>query len=189
MAKFLLVHYKRMLPLLFSLVLLVVSAGPGLADIVPKSYLALKGGYFSPTGDFQGDKLNGGPYWELAGGFNWGIFGAELGAGYLRAENARADIQTVPILLSGKLQLPLVILALYARGGVGAYYTELDLKSGEGKGTKWSGGYHGGLGIDFRLGPVLVGIEGTYLATRPNFNVGEVTLDGVAVTGNLGFRF
>ncbi|MBI5583498.1 MAG: outer membrane beta-barrel protein [Deltaproteobacteria bacterium] len=180
---------KRALLFLLPLLLLSVSTGPGFADILPKSYLALKGGYFSPTGDFQGDKLDGGPYWELAGGFNWGIFGAELGVGYLKTENSRADIQTVPILLSGKLQLPLLFMAPYARGGVGAYYTELDLKSGEGKGTKWSGGYHGGLGIDFRLGPVLVGIEGTYLATKPNFEVGEVTLDGVTLTGMVGFRF
>jgi hypothetical protein len=57
------------------------------------------------------------------------------------------------------------------------------------KGGKWSTGDHGGLGIDFRLGPVILGIEGTYLATKPNFNAGEVTLDGVTVTGNLGFRF
>jgi hypothetical protein len=174
---------------LLPVLLLVGSANLAFSDILPKSYLALKGGYFSPTGDFKGDKLSGAPYWELAGGFNWGIFGAELGVGYLKTENSLMEMKTVPVLLSGKLQIPVLFLAPYARGGVGAYYSELELKSGEGKGGQWSAGYHGGLGVDFRLGPFLVGIEGTYLSTRPNFNAGEVTLNGVAVTGNLGFRF
>jgi hypothetical protein len=182
--------YKRsgvfLLPL-FLAVFLMVDAGQ--AGITPKSYLTLKGGYFVPTGEFQGDKLDGAPYWELAGGFNWGIFGTELGVGYLKTENSLINLKTVPILLSAKLELPLVFMALYARGGVGAYYSELELKSGEGKGGKWSGGYHGGLGADFWLGPVLLGIEGTYLATKPNFEVGEVTIDGVAVMGKFGFRF
>ena len=180
---------RSVLLCLLSVFLLIVSANPVFSDILPKGYLALKGGYFSPTGDFSGDKLSGTPYWELAGGFNWGILGAELGVGYLKAENSLVEIKTVPILLSGKLQIPILFLAPYARGGVGAYYSELDPKSGEGKGGVWSAGYHGGLGIDFRIGPVLLGIEGTYLATKPNFNVGEVTLDGVIVTGNVGFRF
>jgi hypothetical protein len=174
-----------LLPVLF----LIGSVTPVCSDILPKSYLALKGGYFSPTGDFKGDKLSGAPYWELAGGVNWGIFGAELGVGYLKTENALIEMKTVPILLSGKLQIPILFLAPYARGGVGAYYSELDLKSGEGKGGAWSAGVHGGLGVDFRLGPVFLGIEGTYLSTKPSFNTGEVTLEGVGVTGNLGIRF
>jgi hypothetical protein len=182
---------KRHLVFLLSLLFVIVLANPGYSDILPRSYLALKGGYFSPTGEFKGEKLDGAPYWELAGGFNWGIFGTELGVGYLKTENNLIDLKTVPILLSAKLQIPIVFMALYARGGVGAYYSELELKSGEGKGGKWSGGYHGGLGVDFFLGPVLLGLEGTYMATKPDFsnNVGEVTLDGVAVTGKVGFRF
>jgi hypothetical protein len=182
-------NLKRLLLFLLPLIVLIVSAGPGSADILPKSYLALKGGYFVPAGEFQGDKLDGAPYWELAGGFNWGIFGTELGVGYLKTENNLMDLKTVPILLSARLQVPLIFMALYARGGVGAYYSELELKSGEGKGGKWSGGYHGGLGVDFMLGPVLLGLEGTYMATKPNFEVGEVTLDGVAFMGKFGFRF
>ena len=174
-----------LLPVLF----LIGSATPVFSDLLPKSYLALKGGYFSPTGEFKGEKLSGAPYGELAGGVNWGIFGTELGVGYLKAENSLMELKTVPILLSGKLQIPVLFLAPYVRGGVGAYYSELELKSGEGKGGQWSAGYHGGLGVDFRLGPFLLGIEGTYLSTKPNFNAGEVTLDGVTVTGNLGFRF
>lgn len=168
------------------LLLLVFSAGAGYAG----SYLTLKGGYFVPAGEFQGDKLDGAPYWELAGGFNWGVFGTELGLGYLKTENNLADLKTLPVLLSAKLQIPLLFMALYARGGVGAYYSELELKSGEGKGGKWSGGYHGGRGVDFLLGPVLLGLEGTYMATKPDFEqVGEVTIDGVALTGKFGFRF
>jgi hypothetical protein len=133
--------------------------------------------------------LNGAPYWELAGGFNWGILGTELGVGYLKGGNSLMEMKTVPILLSGKLQIPVLFLAPYARGGVGAYYSELELKSGDGRGGKWSTGVHGGLGVDFRLGPFLLGIEGAYLTTKPNFNAGEVSLDGVTVTGNLGFQF
>jgi hypothetical protein len=180
---------KSLFLFLLPVLILIGSARTAFSDILPKSYLALKGGYFTPTGNFKGDKLTGAPYWEMAGGFNWGIFGAELGVGYLKAENSLMEIKTIPVLLSGKLQIPVLFLAPYARGGVGAYYSELQLKSGEGKGGQWSAGYHGGLGVDFRLGPILLGIEGTYLATKPNFDAGEVTLDGVVVTGNLGFRF
>jgi hypothetical protein len=178
---------KTVLLGLFSMLLLLFSGQAAFSQ--PKGYMVLKGGYFSPTGDFGGDHLTGAPYGELAGGFNWGLFGAELGVGYLKADNSLVDIKTVPILLSGKMQISILFMAPYVRGGVGAYYSELELKSGEGKGGKWSTGYHGGLGIDFRLGPVILGIEGTYLATKADFNAGEVTLDGVTVTGNVGFRF
>ena len=48
-------------------------------------------------------------------------------------------------------------------------------------------------GVETGLGftrPVLLGIEGTYMATKPDFeHVGDVTIDGVAVTGKFGFRF
>ncbi len=94
--------FMILLPVLFFL----VSAHPAFSDILPKGYLALKGGYFSPAGDFKGEKLTGAPYGELAGGVNWGILGAELGVGYLKTENSLVDIKTVPILFSGKLQIP-----------------------------------------------------------------------------------
>lgn len=174
-----------LLPVLF----LILSTDFAFSQIVPKSYLALKGGYYSPTTDFRGDHLSGKPYWELAGGVNWGILGAELGVGYFQTENSLVDIKTVPILLSGKLRIPILFMAPYARGGIGAYYTDVQLKAGEGSGSSWTAGYHGGLGIDFKLGPFLLGIEGTYLAVKPKVNGVDFTLDGVIVTGNVGVRF
>jgi hypothetical protein len=182
------IHKSVVAGLLLTLFLIV---GPGLAfsQITPKSYMGLKGGYYSPTGDFGGDKLSGSPYWELAGGFSWGIFAVEIGAGYLETENSRIDIKTVPILLSGKLRIPIFFVVPYVRGGIGTYYTDVQFKSGEASGGTWSTGYHGGLGIDFQLGPVLLGIEGTYMAVKPSVNGRTITLDGATVTANVGFRF
>jgi hypothetical protein len=125
----------------------------------------------------------------LAGGVHWGILGAELGVGYLAAENSKVDIKTVPILLSGKLRIPILFVVPYARGGIGAYYSDVNFKAGGGSGGTWSTGYHGGLGVDFRLGPVILGVEGTYLAVSPTVNERNITLDGLSVTGRVGFRF
>jgi hypothetical protein len=45
------------------------------------------------------------------------------------------------------------------------------------------------VGIDFRLGPLVLGLEGKYMVVEPSFKFGDVKMDGVAVTGNVGFRF
>jgi hypothetical protein len=148
-----------------------------------------KGGYFSPTESFQAKSMDGNTYWEIAGGFDRALFGAEVGVGYMQAHNTQVDVKGVPVLLSAKLQLPLLFFVPYVKAGVGAYYFDGNSRVGQGSDTAWTFGYHGGVGIDFRLGPLVLGLEGKYMVVEPSFKFGDVKMDGVAVTGNVGFRF
>jgi hypothetical protein len=165
----------------------MLAVAPAAAEV--KSYFDVKGGYFGPTEKFQNETLDGNTYWEIAGGFDWWFFGAELGVGYMQAHNSLVDVKGVPVLLSGKLQLPILFFVPYVKVGVGAYFFDAESRTGKGSDTDVAFGYQGGVGIDFRLGPVVLGIEGKYMAVEPSFNFGTVKMEGVAVTGNLGFRF
>ena len=160
---------------------------PAAAEV--KSYFMLKGGYLAPIEKYENESLDGNAYWEIAGGFDWWLFGAELGVGYMQSDNRLVDIKAVPVLLSGKLQIPILFFVPYAKAGVGAYFFDADSKVRERSDKDVAYGYHGEVGIDFRLGPVVLGIEGKYMAVEPSFDFGKVKMDGVAVTGNIGLRF
>jgi opacity protein-like surface antigen len=174
---------------------MVVILGVMLA-VVPASgedgaYVVLKGGYFAATGeDFQGENMEGNTYWELAGGYDFlRFFGVELGVGYLQAQNSEIDTYAVPILLSGKVQFPILFFVPYLKAGVGPVYFDGSLRSGQGSDTTWTWGYQGGGGIDFRLGPLILGIEARYMGVDADLDIGDVNVEGVITTANIGFRF
>jgi hypothetical protein len=174
---------------------MVVILGVMLA-VVPASaedgaYALFKGGYFSPTsGGFQNTDMNGNTYWELAGGYEFlRFFGVELGVGYLQSQNSQIDVYSIPITLSGKLQFPILFFVPYLKAGGGVYYTDGSSRTGQGSDSTWAWGYQGGGGIDFRLGPLILGVEAKYMAADANLKMGDLKLEGVVTTGNIGFRF
>ena len=163
-------------------------------------YAVLKGGYFSPTsGGFQSESMKGNTYWELAGGYDFlRFFGVELGVGYLQAQNSGVDVYAVPVLLSGKLQFPidirknldhLLFFVPYLKGGGGYYYVNGSSRTGQGSDSTWAWGYQVGGGFDFWVGPVILGIEAKYLGVDASLKMGDVKLEGVVTTANIGFRF
>jgi hypothetical protein len=173
---------------ILGVMLAVVPASAGDND---GAYVVLKGGYFSPTsGGTENESMNGNTYWELAGGYDFlRFFGVELGVGYQQAQNGEVDVYAVPILLSGKVQFPILFFVPYLKAGGGYYYLNGDSRTGEGSDSTWVLGYQGGGGIDFRLGPLILGIEAKYMAVDASLNMGDVKLEGVITTANIGFRF
>lgn len=65
-------------------------------------------------------------------------------------------------------------------------------------GTNRRGGYFGGAGINFNFGRIFLGVEGRFqvlkapapapASSNPSATT-DVNMDGVVVTGNIGFRF
>ena len=163
--------------------------------VVPASaemngYAVLKGGYFSPTsGGFENESMNGNTYWEVAGGVDWRLFGAELGVGYLQAQNSQVDVYAIPVILSGKLQFPIAFFVPYLKAGGGAYFFDGSSRTGRGSDSTVAWGYQGGSGIAFRLGALILGVEVNYMAVDAGLKMGDVKLEGIVTTGNIGFRF
>ncbi len=155
------------------------------------SYAVLKGGYFSPTsGGVQNTSMNGNTYWELAGGVDiLRFFGAELGVGYLQTQNSKMDVYAIPLLLSGKVQFPILFFVPYLKAGVGYYYVNGNSRTGQGSDSTWTLGYQGGGGVDFQLGPLILGIEAKYMGVDSSLKMGDVKLEGVVTTANVGLRF
>lgn len=170
---------------ILGLVLAVVPASAG------DGYTVFKGGYFSPSsGGYQNTDMDGNSYWEIAGGSDFmRFFGVELGVGYLQSQNNRIDVYSVPVMLSGKVQFPIVFFVPYLKAGGGAYYTHGSSKIGQGSDASWNWGYQAGGGFDFKLGPLLLGVEAKYIAVNASLGMGDVKLEGVITTGNIGFQF
>jgi hypothetical protein len=170
------------------------------ADDTNGGYVVVKGGYFSPTsGGTANESMDGNTYWELAGGYDFlRFFGVELGVGYQQAQNSQIDVYSVPILLSGKVQFPidiqknldhLLFFVPYLKAGGGYYYVNGSSRTGQGSDSTWALGYQVGGGIDFWVGPVILGIEAKYLGVDASLKMGDVNLDGTVTTANIGFRF
>jgi hypothetical protein len=172
-------------------VILGVMLGVVSASAEMNGYSVLKGGYFSPTsGGFKNESMDGNTYWELACGLDFlRFFGVELGFGYLQAQNSQVDVYAVPVLLSGKVQFPILFFVPYLKAGGGYYYLNGESRTGQGSDSTWALGYQGGGGIDFRLGPLIFGVEAKYIGVDASLKMGDVKLEGVVTTANIGFRF
>ena len=167
---------------------LMLAAVP--ASAAMDNYVVLKGGYLSPTGGgFQNLDLNGNTYWEIASGSDGKFFGAEFGVGYLQTNNSKVDVYAIPVLLSGKLRIPIALFVPYLKAGGGAYFFNGSSKTGQGSDSTVAWGYQAGGGIDFQLGPLILGIEAKYIAVNASLNMGSVKVEGVITTGNIGLRF
>jgi hypothetical protein len=151
-------------------------------------YAVVKGGYYAPQDEFGNDDFDGKDYWELGLGLDIGIFGLEIGAGYMKTENELLEVETIPLLATGKLQLPILFVYPYLEAGAGAYFSDIDPVIGDSD-DQTDIGYHAGLGVDFRLDRLLLGVEARYLWIESEYENEDLNLDGLIVTGNVGFRF
>ena len=183
---------------------------PAGAEDKPANYLALKGGIYSPSGSFDLDNFNGGSqtHFDKKTGFDGELaighyflpmLAVELGGGYFESKGSPAAqpgetrLKVVPVLVTGKVVLPLGVFEPYGEFGIGAYFTQLDV-SGNTSSFQGSSevtyGLHAGAGFNIDLTKqVFVGLEGRYLWARPSFGGQDVKLDGFTTTANLGLRF
>jgi hypothetical protein len=167
------------------------------------TYVALKGGVWAPTASdgFSSisETVNTGRFpvsgdVELAYGATMGIIGAQIAGGYMWSSTTDSTTgvttkaSTVPLYVLGQLRLPIFFIQPYLEIGVGglANFASFGALSD----TKFSFLAIGGAGVDFILGPVLLGAEARYMyVSEQTFSWGSMRLSGVIITANVGYVF
>jgi opacity protein-like surface antigen len=164
------------------------------------NYLALKGGIYSPSQDFDLGEVNventfdadakSGVAGEIAfGRFFSPSFALELGIGYFKSKatlpdelsaTRNIDFNVIPVILSAKVFVPIGPVFPFGEFGVGAYFSEFDVSDNvntfEGTATF---GIHAGAGVNTFVSPrVFVGLEGRYVWNDPSFGGQEINLNG-----------
>ena len=192
--------------ILATFVALAVVAAPA-ATHAADTYLALKGGVWAPTasdgissinGAFTTGKLPASGDVELAYGATMGIIGAQIAGGYMwssvtdSTSGVTTKANAVPLYALGQLRLPIFFIQPYLSVGIGGL---ANFASASGGGinlsaTKFSFLVIGGAGVDFILGPILLGAEARYMYVTPQtFDWGSMKLSGVNITANVGYVF
>jgi len=185
---------------LFSVFALVPAQAKPLS---PNSATLKLGGYFPQHSDLDG----------FDSGFNGEIslghlvapgFGFELGVGYFETKgesnepgiNASGEFKVIPLTISLKGQTFFEQFEPYVEAGIGVYFVEAEI-SGIGPFGPVSEsdndapvGFHLGLGANYNVTrQVFVGLEGKYLWLKSDVFNTDARLDGITLTGNVGFRF
>ncbi len=157
------------------------------------TYAVLKLGYLAPTAEIAyaqstGTKLQPRFYGELGVGANVMFLGLELSAGRLSSRNSTLNlsISSIPVLLAAKLRIPFPVITPYLELGGGAFMNKAEIPGlfSESK-TTW--GFLAGGGIDFKITSLLLGLEARYLSASAGIPGVTLRVDGVTVTGNVGF--
>jgi opacity protein-like surface antigen len=162
-----------------------------------ENYVVAKLGYFGPSGDILAAAGNLGQldaifYWEVGLGTNAGLFGLELSGGHLATSagvpGLTVNVSSIPVLLTAKLRIPIPVVTPYVELGGGAYFNSVDI-TGLLSQSHTSWGYHVGGGVDFQISALLLGVEARYLSTDVGIPNVTLRVDGVTLTGNVGFLF
>lgn len=165
------------------------------------SYVALKGGVYSPsasfnlgnvdlTTTFEGDTKSGINGEIAIGHYFLPTLALELGAGYFKgtgsfqaetvtAARGQVDFNVVPIIVSAKALIPAGPVNPYGEVGLGAYVTQFNVSDNL---NTFSGtttfGLHTGAGLNINLTPAaFLGVEGRYVWANPSFGDQKITLN------------
>ena len=173
-----------------------------------EGYLSFKGGWYWPTGDLQDLDFDGSFSGEvLIGMYINPNLAVEFGGGYFQTDDVnlvsganreKHSVWVIPVIANIKGVLPLKAVELYGGGGVGLYFANYDIEgfdpttgnyTTKSDDTVFGGHVLAGLNIDLSK-RVFIEVEGRYIFTASArlFNE-KVNLDGLTVTGGLGFRF
>ena len=174
------------------------------------SYIALKGGIYSPQEDpikdfdigFNGE-LSAGAYFypNIVLEFGVGYFESK-GSGVIIAPNsvivpADGKIEVIPITFNAKYLYPVGGVEPYAEAGLGVYVAGAELSGG---GFNLSDRYTNigvflGMGCNINISrTIFLGIEGRYhWIAEEKFKLGQTTrdieIDGFTATVNVGYRY
>ncbi len=179
--------------------------------IRPGSYMALKGGIYSPSAAFNLSQVNvettfdgntkTGVSGEIAlGHFVLPTLALELGVGYFKGKGSfnpvsagtssgQADFNVVPLLLSAKAFIPAGAVDPYGELGIGAYFTKFDVSENLNtfNGTT-TFGIHTGVGMNVNVTPnAFIGVEGRYVWANPSFGDQKIKLNDTEYALN-GFK-
>ncbi len=187
---------------------------PGLATDASEagqtgSYVALKGGIYSPSAEFDlgnidvettfdGDTKTGFAGEIAVGHYFLPSFALELGIGYFKSEGSFADelavwrdleFNVIPVVLSAKVFVPIGPINPYGEAGLGAYFSEFnvsdDANTFDGTTTF---GIHAGAGLNVDVSSsMFVGLEARYVWDDPSFGDQQINLNGDDYSLN-GFR-
>jgi hypothetical protein len=172
------------------------------------AYVVAKGGPYFPT---QSDAL-GTLYLEwstryavdLGVGAYWEDFGLQLSAGYLTTRSNDLELRGFPILMTGRVRLPLGIVGPYLQAGVGvafatASFDKIDPDAHSGTAVSFEA--VAGFGADVYLGPLILGAELKYLWLKPHFVVttgpegsqegysADLQMSGITMQAYVGYRW
>ncbi len=177
---------------------------PAHAKPLSSNYATLKlGGYFPQHSDL--DNFDSGFNGEISLGHLVAPgFAVEGGIGYFETKGdffspvvgGSEKFKVVPLTLSLKGQTFFQQFEPYIEAGIGVYFIKDEL-SGTVLGNPVSEsdddtqvGFHLGLGANYNVTrQVFVGLEGRYLWLKTDTFGVDVRLDGITLTGNIGFRF
>lgn len=177
---------------------------PAHAKPLSPNYVTLKiGGYFPQHSDLK----------DFDSGFDGEIslgrvvapgFAVEGGIGYFETKGessepgiiANGKFKVMPLTLSLKGQTFFEQFEPYVEAGIGVYFIESEL-SGTFTGIPASRsdneakvGFHLGLGGNYNVTrQIFLGLEGKYIWVKSETFGSDTRLDGITLTGNIGFRF
>jgi hypothetical protein len=195
----------------FSGVLTALAIGGALAPSAPAhadAYVVVKGGPYFPTATNAIDAINQVSLkWptayavDLGLGAYWGIFGLQLSGGYRTTGSNDLDVHTFPIILLARARLPLGFVAPYLEGGAGAAISTASFDKviqGASSSTKTALELQGGAGVDFYLGPLILGAELKYVWLNPTFTISgtavsnptqQLNMSGIIIQAYIGYMW
>ena len=148
-------------------------------------YTRLSAGLFSPMGDI--DSLDDGINAQLA--FGRGILpflSLEAAVGYINAEgSSNQELQAVPLLIKGRVDLPILIFGIYGGLGIGGMYAEYEAGPFDDSDFVLAGTAF--LGVEVGLGDLALGLEYEYLTSEETDN--NFTIEGQSVLLTLRLPF
>jgi opacity protein-like surface antigen len=161
------------------------------AQALRRSRFTVKGGYYSSDEDALDDGWIG----ALSCMQALSPFAAvEFEIGYLEADGRSGafdtEVQAFPLMVNGRLNVPIWVLDVYGGAGIGTMHYDADAKSGvisvSNDGYILAGNVFAGATINL-ADTVAVGLEAKYYVTD-DFSSLDLDLDAVAVMLTLGFR-
>ena len=198
-----------------TVILVVVALSVGLFPVpdsmgktMPPNYFTLKaGGFFPQSSDLDDIDADAGFLGELTIGHNITPgFAVEAGVGYFETEggfsssggSVEETFKVVPLTLSLRGQVPYGRFQPYGIVGLGVYFVEDEISgnipalglSGSDSDEDASLGFHVGFGGNYTLpNNLFLGVEVRYLFVETGTFGVDFRLDGVTLTGNVGYRF
>jgi len=151
---------------------------------VGKSYTQFKLGAFEGAGDLNGQDTG---FWGEA------VFGRELislvsveaSLGYIKSDGPFFDLWAIPLMINGRVQLPLLIFEIYGGLGIGGAYVDASGGGTSADEFTWLGDVF--LGAEVGLGNLALGLEGRYLKAGEKSNF--PTLEGSSLMISLKLPF
>jgi hypothetical protein len=165
------------------------ASAPAAEESLHTSRFTVKGGYWGATEDAIDDGYLVGLSWMR---FFSKLFALELEAGYMDADGTDSgvdfDVWSIPVMVNGRLNVPIWVLDLYGGLGIGTFYYDAEASgaaSADDDGFLWAGDAFVGATINL-ADAIALGLELKYYLTDDIDDYDE-GLDAYALLLTLGF--